>query len=155
MFIGKYYHKKFSDNKNLYITPPSISYSKNIYWVVGLVIKNKKVCFDIDGIICYTKNSDYRKSKPIKKNINFINKLYEQGFAINIYTARFMGRNKDNVALAKKEGYKFTLLQLKKWNVKYNNLFFGKPSSDIYIDDKDLNFKKNWIKILHIDNVKN
>tara|TARA_B100000902_G_scaffold136412_1_gene134649 strand:- start:978 stop:2129 length:1152 start_codon:yes stop_codon:yes gene_type:complete len=43
MFIGKYYHKKFSDNKNLYITPPSISYSKNIYWVVGLVIKNKKV----------------------------------------------------------------------------------------------------------------
>ena len=112
------------------------------------MIKNKKVCFDIDGIICHTKNSDYRKSKPIKKNINFINKLYEQGFAINIYTARFMGRNKDNVALAKKEGYKFTLLQLKKWNVKYNNLFFGKPSSDIYIDDKDLNFKKNWIKIL-------
>ena len=31
---------------------------------------------------------------------------------------------------------------------EYNNLFFGKPSSDIYIDDKDLNFKKNWIKIL-------
>ena len=71
-----------------------------------------------------------------------------KGFIINIYTARFMGRNKDSVALAKKEGYKFTSLQLKKWNVKYNNLFFGKPSSDIYIDDKDLSFKKNWIKIL-------
>ena len=33
-------------------------------------------------------------------------------------------------------------------SIAYNNLFFGKPSSDIYIDDKDLNFKKNWIKIL-------
>ena len=25
------------------MTPPKISYSKNIYWVVGIVIKNKKI----------------------------------------------------------------------------------------------------------------
>ena len=30
-------------NKNLTILPPSISYSKNIYWVVGILIKNKKI----------------------------------------------------------------------------------------------------------------
>ena len=28
--------------KNLY-TPPKISYSKNIYWVVGILIKDKKI----------------------------------------------------------------------------------------------------------------
>jgi perosamine synthetase len=43
MEIGSYYFKKLSKNKNIYMTAPSISYSKNIYWVVGIVIKNKKV----------------------------------------------------------------------------------------------------------------
>ena len=41
--IGNYYYKKLSQNKNLYMTPPKVSYSKNIYWVVGIVINNKKV----------------------------------------------------------------------------------------------------------------
>ena len=112
--------------------------------------KNKKISFDIDGIICKTKKSDYKNSKPIKKNIKFINNLFDQGYIINIYTARFMGRNKDNVALAKKEGYKFTSLQLKKWRVKYNNLFFGKPSFDILIDDKSFNFDKKWFKKINL-----
>ena len=31
-----------------------------------------------------------------------------------------MGRNKENVAKAKKQGYKMTRNQLKKWNVKYH-----------------------------------
>ena len=53
-----------------------------------------------------------------------------------------MGRNNNNIKLAKKIGYKFTISQLKKWNVKFDKLFFGKPSSDVYIDDQSLNFKK-------------
>jgi len=43
MYIGKYYYKKLSKNKNIYMTPPKISYSKNIYWIVGIMIKNKKI----------------------------------------------------------------------------------------------------------------
>jgi len=43
MQIGKYYFKRLSTNKNIYLTPPKISHSKNIYWVVGVVIRNKKV----------------------------------------------------------------------------------------------------------------
>ena len=42
MYIGNYYYKRLSKNKNIYMTPPKISYSKNIYWVVGIVIKKKK-----------------------------------------------------------------------------------------------------------------
>jgi hypothetical protein len=37
------------------------------------------------------------------------------------------------------------LKQLKKWNVKYNKVFFGKPSFDILVDDKSLSFRKEWI----------
>lgn len=41
--IGKYYYKKLINNKNIYIAPPNIEYFKNIYWVVGILIKNKKI----------------------------------------------------------------------------------------------------------------
>lgn len=110
--------------------------------------KIKNITLDIDGIICKTNKSDYKNSKPIKKNIKFVNTLYNRGFTINIYTARFMGRTDNNVILAKKKGYKLTISQLKKWNVKYDKLFFGKPSSDFYVDDKDINFKSNWVNVL-------
>ncbi len=43
MAIGNYYYQRLSKNKNLYMTPPKIIYSKNIYWVVGIVIKNKMI----------------------------------------------------------------------------------------------------------------
>ena len=43
MYIGNYYYQKLLKNKNIYITPPKISYSKNIYWVVGILIRNKKI----------------------------------------------------------------------------------------------------------------
>lgn len=106
--------------------------------------KKMKFCFDIDNIICLTNNSDYKKSKPIKDNIKLINNLKSQGHIIKIFTARFMGRNYDNQKIATKKAKKFTIDQLKKWNLKYDSIFFGKPSSDIYIDDKNLEFKKTW-----------
>ena len=43
MLIGRRYYKNLSNNKNLQILPPTNSYSKNIYWVVGIVIKSKKM----------------------------------------------------------------------------------------------------------------
>ena len=57
---------------------------------------------------------------------------------IKIFTARYMYRNKDNINKAKKEGFQKTKIRLKKWNVNYNKLIFGKPSFDLYIDDKSL-----------------
>ena len=59
-----------------------------------------------------------------------------------------MGRNKDQISKAKKQGYNFTKNQLKKWNLKYDRLIFGKPSFDLFIDDKSIFFKKSWSKLL-------
>jgi len=103
----------------------------------------KIICFDCDGVICKTIGNNYSKSKPIKKNIKKINQLYKHYF-IKIFTSRFMGRSNENVIMATKMGRNLTLKQLKKWGVKYNQLIMGKPSFDLYIDDKNLNFKKNW-----------
>tara|TARA_B100000686_G_scaffold352515_1_gene454749 strand:- start:1779 stop:2918 length:1140 start_codon:yes stop_codon:yes gene_type:complete len=43
IMIGRQYYKNLKLNNNLTILPPFISYSKNIYWVVGILIKNKKI----------------------------------------------------------------------------------------------------------------
>ena len=42
--IGNYYYKYFKDLKNVILQPNKLSYSKNIYWVFGIVLKrnNKK-----------------------------------------------------------------------------------------------------------------
>ena len=107
----------------------------------------KTLCFDLDNTICNTKKNYYRRSTPKPKVVKYINSLYGK-YKIIIFTARFMGQENGNVSQAKKRGYKFTEKQLIKWGLKYNKLIFGKPSYDIYVDDKNLSFKKNWISDL-------
>ena len=108
----------------------------------------KTFCFDIDNTICVTTKNNYNKSKKIVSKINTINNLHKKGHYIILFTARFMGRNKNNSIKAKKEGYKFTYSQLKKWGLNFDELHMGKPSADYYIDDKSLNYNKNWHLIL-------
>ena len=43
MEIGNYYYEKLKFSNNIQILPPFNSFSKNIYWVVGILIKNKKM----------------------------------------------------------------------------------------------------------------
>ena len=105
-------------------------------------------CFDIDNIVCKTKKNNYKNSKPNKKAIKKINQLYDCGYIIKFFTARYMGRNKENIKKAKKQGYKMTVMQLKKWNVKYHKLIFGKPSYNLFIDDRALFFKNNWYNFI-------
>ena len=103
-------------------------------------------CFDLDNVICETKNTDYSVAKPYFKVIEKINSLYESGNKILIFTARYMGRNNNDVDLAIKEGFESTELQLKEWGLNYNELIFGKPVYDVFIDDKNFEFKKDWLK---------
>jgi len=111
--------------------------------------RRKKIfCFDLDNVLCKTKGSNYKKSLPLKENIRTVNILSQKGNYIKIFTSRYMGRNKENKNKAIKDGYNFTKKQLKKWNVKYDELIFGKPSYDLFVDDKNLSFKKNWSKLI-------
>lgn len=112
-------------------------------------MKLKTICFDIDNVICRTNNkNNYLKSKPIKKNIKIINKAFDKGFVIILYTARYMGRCRENINSVIKLIKPLTRRQLKKWGVKYHRIYFGKPSFDLFIDDKSIFFKKNWTDIL-------
>ena len=106
----------------------------------------KIICFDIDNTICKTDGRNYLKAKPKKFAIKKINDLYHKGFYIKLFTSRYMGRNKENIAKAKSQGFKMTIEQLKKWKLKFHKLIFGKPSFDLFIDDKSLFFDKYWYK---------
>jgi hypothetical protein len=116
----------------------------------------KIICFDLDDTLCKTIKNNYHKSIPIKKNITVLNKLYESGYEIKIFTSRFMGRSKEKSSKAKKMGYNLTVRQLKKWNIKYHKLIFGKPSYDMIVDDKALGYDNKWSnKLLKIIKRKN
>lgn len=95
--------------------------------------------FDIDGTICTNSSPDYSEAKPYKDRIAEVNRLFKEGHTIIFYTARGMGRHNNNVPLAVLDFYKLTERQLEEWNVKYHHLFLGKPSGDIYVDDKGIN----------------
>jgi len=106
-----------------------------------------KYVFDIDGTICKKeKDEDYRLSKPIFERIEAINCLYDSGNTIILHTARGMGRHDNDAAAATKQFYVMTKTQLSAWGIKYHSLIMGKPSGDVYVDDKgirDEDFFKN------------
>ena len=92
--------------------------------------------FDIDGTICTITNGDYSLAEPLRDRIEAINKLYLEGNTIIFHTARGMGRSNNSQIFANRKFKKFTQKQLDNWGVKYHKLFMGKPSGDIYVDDK-------------------
>ena len=53
-----------------------------------------------------------------------------------------------NLAMVKKEYSKLTKLQLKLWGVKYHQLVLGKTAYDVFVDDKAINFTRNWGSLL-------
>ena len=88
----------------------------------------KKYCIDIDGTICSNTYGKYEDAQPYKDRIETINKLHKEGNEIILFTARGTTTGIDWENLTKK--------QLFEWNVLYDQLIFGKPEADIYIDDK-------------------
>lgn len=92
-------------------------------------LKNKTFCFDIDGVIAsLTPDNNYSNAKPLKKNIKTINKLYNMGGKILLFTARG--------TITGIDWRQTTERQMKEWGVKYHELRLGKPAADFYIDDK-------------------
>jgi hypothetical protein len=97
-----------------------------------------KYVFDIDGTICTNSSPDYDLAEPFADRITKINDLYDAGHTIIFLTARGMGRYNNDSHLAHSDFFDLTEAQLKAWGVRYHQLFLGKPSGDIYVDDKGI-----------------
>ena len=96
----------------------------------------KTYVVDIDGTICTKTDGEYADALPFGDRIAVLNKLYDEGHCVIYSTARGMGRFNNDRHLAEKTLYKLTKDQLESWGVKHHALFLGKPSGDVYVDDK-------------------
>jgi histidinol phosphatase-like enzyme len=110
----------------------------------------KTILVDVDGTLCpqAKKGEGYDHLQPFPEAINTINKLYDEGYKIILFTSRFMGYNKGDVLKIYREGgHNYLKKQLESWGLKFHELHMGKPQSDLIIDDRALFFKPDWKKI--------
>jgi mannose-6-phosphate isomerase-like protein (cupin superfamily) len=91
---------------------------------------------DLDNTLCNTIDGDYLNARPIQERIEYVNSLKKDGNFITIWTARGSQSGIDYEELTKK--------QLAEWNILHDKLLLGKPSYDIYIDDKSFNVDSHW-----------
>lgn len=101
-------------------------------------MKILRICFDIDKTLVTFPDveGDYSTVKPIHKNIEFVRLAKSLGHTVILYTARKMGTYSGNAGRALAEIGKITFETLEKFNIPYDEIYFGKPSADFYIDDK-------------------
>jgi hypothetical protein len=95
----------------------------------------KTIFIDIDGTICQTEGTNYEEAIPIRKNVAKVNRLFERGNRIVMWTARG--------AVSGIDWREVTERQLSEWGVKHHELRLDKPAFDLFIDDKNLN-TKDW-----------
>ena len=100
-----------------------------------------RFCFDLDNtLVTYPeKSGDYSTVKPIKKTIDFLNFLHSLGHTIIIHTARRMKTHKGNVGAVQADIASITLKTLEDFGINYDEIYFGKPYANFYIDDLSLN----------------
>lgn len=156
IYISHVYQKMIVDNQEVF----GKCIDKNNYVCLGTPLqvmefcsKNSakhplRFCFDLDNtLVTYPQTADdYTTVEPIQKNIDFLNYLKSQGHYIIIYTARRMKTHSGNVSKILKDVGIITFDTLDKYKIQYDELCFGKPYADFYIDDLAVNVHSNLEK---------
>ena len=97
----------------------------------------KKIIVDCDGVIAGKDHGgDYSQAPPLTHGIEQVNKLYDMGYEIILFTARYGDRKHGNINLMYEAGYKEWTDWLEENGVKYHHAYMGKPAGVLYIDDK-------------------
>ena len=101
-----------------------------------------KICVDMDGTICKNKSEgqDYYDVEPIEDARETLNALKQKGYYIVIHTARGMRTYDNNQGKIIAVHAQRLSEWLKKWDIPYDELLFGKPHVDYFIDDKGYRF---------------
>jgi len=110
-------------------------------------MKKFKFCFDLDGTICNNKldNETYEEVKPKKGSVETLNKLKDDGHYIIILTARNMETFNNNIGKIIAYQSPIVIKWLDRHKIPYDELHFGKPVADFYVDDKGYKLE-DWDK---------
>mmetsp|Transcript_13985 Transcript_13985/g.23863 ORF Transcript_13985/g.23863 Transcript_13985/m.23863 type:complete len:506 (+) Transcript_13985:1-1518(+) len=111
--------------------------------------KKQRFCFDLDGtLVTFPDVSrDYTSVRPIESNIKLARELHAAGHTIIIQTARRMKTHGGNVAAVIADIGKLTIETLEKYDIPYDELIFGKPHADVYVDDNAIHAQEiGWLR---------
>jgi capsule biosynthesis phosphatase len=111
--------------------------------------KNMTICFDLDNtLVTYPSvPGDYTTVKPITRMIELVRRLKEEGHTVIIHTARRMATHKNNVEAVIRDIGDLTIQSLKDLDIPYDQLIFGKPLADAYVDDRAVNPYRDTIGV--------
>ena len=121
----------------------TINSTKHFFYNVIFGYRDKmRIVFDLDGVICELKKPSESYADVIPKNdiIEKMKDLKKNGHYLIIHTGRHMRTCDGDVSKVIEKIGKTTEDWLKKWNVPYDELIFGKPYADMYIDDLGIEF---------------
>jgi len=145
-FISDLYSHAIENKKVVYTFPCESSIAlgthsdilENIHKVKNYPMR---ICFDIDNtILTYSNNIGTTEGITEINNIcNLIRKLHTDGHTIVLNTARGMKSCNSNIGKVGKKSMINVIQTLDDLNIPYDELYFGKPWADIYIDDKAWN----------------
>jgi capsule biosynthesis phosphatase len=101
-----------------------------------------RIAVDLDGVICPVKapEESYQTLEPLPGAVERIRELRSAGHYIIITTARNMATCESNLGKVVKNVGKLTLDWLERHRVEYDEIYFGKPHAEIYIDDRAIRF---------------
>lgn len=100
-----------------------------------------RICWDLDNTLVTHPRvpGDYSTVEPIDANIALLRDQKRQGCHIIIHTARRMRTHGGNVGGVLADVGELTLEQLREFGIPYDEIHFGKPWADVYIDDLGVN----------------
>ncbi len=99
--------------------------------------------FDVDGTICPIKKKEerYEDLVPFPDIVEKIRALRDKGARIILYTSRNMNSFKGDLTLIHKHTEPVLRAWLKKWDIPYDEIVFGKVwpgHKGFYVDDRTI-----------------
>lgn len=102
-----------------------------------------RIVIDLDGVVAQLKRpgQTYADILPVPGAVDRLRALRAQGHYVIIQTARNMKTCEGNLGRVMRNVGQVTFEWLTQYGVEYDEIYFGKPNGDLYIDDRGARFE--------------
>lgn len=107
-----------------------------------------RLCIDLDGVVAELRRpgETYAELAPVPGAVEKLAALRRAGHYVILLTARHMKTCEGNVGMVVARQGLVTLAWLEEHGIEYDELHFGKPHADVYLDDNAMRFE-SWDEI--------
>lgn len=107
-----------------------------------------KICIDIDGVLCQLRRPEqqYADLEPVPGAVEKMTSLKQAGHYLILCTARHMATCNSNIGMVMARQGRTLFDWLAKYQIPYDEIWFGKPHADVYLDDNGFRFT-SWNEI--------